>query len=53
VQKLSDSEFTLRQTKIGKTLFDQECMQKTYQNPFFGNAEVHDKFLKFLNKRKP
>ena len=53
LNKILDSNLTLRQIKNGQTLFEKEVMQKKYNNPYLEVDKVKDDLHKYIEKTKP
>lgn len=48
LNKILESNLTLRQIKNGQTLFEKEMMQKKYNNPFLENDELKEELRLYI-----
>eukprot|EP00347_Sterkiella_histriomuscorum_P006247 403353499 len=53
LNKIQDSNLTLRQVKNGQTLFEKEMMLKNYNNPFLEVDQMKNQLHRFIEVTKP
>lgn len=53
MEKLNETQQTLRQIKNGKTLFDLDMMQQRYSNPFLKDPKTRQQLQAYIEQQQP
>ena len=53
LEKMEETNLTLRQIKNGQTLFDKDMMKTNYDNPYFSNNKMRNTMQNFLESTTP
>ena len=53
LQKIGESDLSLKQVKNGQTIFARDGMRTKYANPYFKNPAMRRKLVSFIEQSKP